>query len=72
MRSRRDDPPLPFVNHPSLPNYRHTHKPNIHTKINHQQFTDPDALNLIVIKSSRLEVHSLGPEGLTPVRFFGI
>ena len=31
-------------------------------------FTEPEDLNLVVVTSSRLEVHALGPEGLLPVR----
>ena len=30
-------------------------------------FTAPDALNLLLIRSTRLEVHTMGPEGLVPV-----
>jgi hypothetical protein len=30
-------------------------------------FTGPDQLNLILIKSTRLEIHTMGPEGLVAV-----
>ncbi len=35
-------------------------------------FTGPEDLNLVIVKSSRLEVHSLGPEGLVPVSEWGV
>ena len=31
-------------------------------------FTGPDDLNLVLVRSTRLEVHLMAPEGLVPVR----
>jgi len=48
-------------------------KPTTVTHALTASFTSPDALNLLLIRNTRLEVHEMGPEGLVPVggRFEG-
>lgn len=48
-------------------------KPTTVTHALTSSFTSPDALNLLLIRNTRLEVHEMGPEGLVPVggRFEG-
>jgi len=43
-------------------------KPTTVTHALTASFTSADALNLLLIRSTRLEVHVMGPEGLVPVR----
>ena len=44
------------------------HKPTTVTHTLTGAFTSADDLNLLLIRSTRLEVHVMGPEGLVPVR----
>lgn len=43
-------------------------KPTTVTHALTASFTSADTLNLLLIRSTRLEVHVMGPEGLVPVR----